>query len=870
MANDKRIARFVISLDEQGARIDEFARRANESMGRAGKGATGFQRVLQTGVGTALGFLTAKALPAMGRALTDALDRTSQVAALQNGFENLTAAQGLNADVMISKLRPAMRNLISDYDLMQQTNNALTLGIVQSEDQWANLSGAALKLGRAVGLDANRALESLSIGLGRQSKLVLDNLGVIVDAEGAYESYAEKLGKTASELTDAEKKQAFLDEATKKIIETADRAGEAQLTLGDRIDQAKTRMVNFGDALIRTINDSPAFQIAMDGIAQAIGGMDGILDTIVAKFQEHLPTAIIITLRAMDGLHKVAGIFEAAWASAITGIAHLWDLAIAGMAKGTALVLDGVRELFSRLRDKEAETFQERVYNDAAEETLQQYSNMLNDNVASALQNVRTRTDEWNDRMQAISDRTNSFTGFIDDLVEKVRNAGEASRQAAAAMGGGGGAGGGDGLASVIEDLKNRTLELDTSQRQYSEAVEKDLTPNVGAAAESAQEATIQFSDFTSAIRTGNQWIDQAIGMIFKLTDSLIGGGGLSFGFGKAGDSATSFFGKISGALGGLGGGLLGGGIGLAIGGIAALIGKIGGPSQAELDARSIYAGINAEIGKVLDSTQKATAAGRDWATTNLAVEKIYLATGRSAEEAAAMATRLVNSVRMTPQEAQAVADEMAAIYAEYQSTIEKAANDASAAQEKTADEAARVTEKAAEAITANYHAAYKKIEQDASLSADEQAKAIKELTDKYAIAMKNIEDESKRATDTAKKNIVDPLKAAAGEIQRTFDGLDLSRGLGRGLDFTVGRATEVDTAGIPHLANGGIVTRPTLAMLGEGGRPEAVLPLSGSGAALRLHVTGGDDSRTARFIRDMIRHGDVRITSGRRSETFD
>jgi hypothetical protein len=47
----------------------------------------------------------------------------------------------------------------------------------------------------------------------------------------------------------------------------------------------------------------------------------------------------------------------------------------------------------------------------------------------------------------------------------------------------------------------------------------------------------------------------------------------------------------------------------------------------------------------------------------------------------------------------------------------------------------------------------------------------------------------------------------------------------------------------IPMLAEGGIVTRPTLAMIGEGGGPEAVIPLSkmgGMGGNYTINVNGG------------------------------
>jgi hypothetical protein len=50
---------------------------------------------------------------------------------------------------------------------------------------------------------------------------------------------------------------------------------------------------------------------------------------------------------------------------------------------------------------------------------------------------------------------------------------------------------------------------------------------------------------------------------------------------------------------------------------------------------------------------------------------------------------------------------------------------------------------------------------------------------------------------------------------------------------------------GIPAMAEGGIVTKPTLALIGEGSGPEAVIPLSkmgnmGGGGDVNINVTGG------------------------------
>lgn len=74
---------------------------------------------------------------------------------------------------------------------------------------------------------------------------------------------------------------------------------------------------------------------------------------------------------------------------------------------------------------------------------------------------------------------------------------------------------------------------------------------------------------------------------------------------------------------------------------------------------------------------------------------------------------------------------------------------------------------------------------------------------------------------------------------------------------------------GLPFMATGGIVTRPTLAMIGEGGESEAVIPLSrlgdmtgGQGGSITINVPGGfvgNYDELATKIRDIIVTGQRR-----------
>ena len=82
------------------------------------------------------------------------------------------------------------------------------------------------------------------------------------------------------------------------------------------------------------------------------------------------------------------------------------------------------------------------------------------------------------------------------------------------------------------------------------------------------------------------------------------------------------------------------------------------------------------------------------------------------------------------------------------------------------------------------------------------------------------------------------------------------------GLPF--GKKFDVNPPDLPHipgLAEGGIVTKPTLAMIGEGRGPEAVIPLSklgsmgfGGGANITVNVNGGDPNSIVRALQQYVR----------------
>ena len=169
-----------------------------------------------------------------GATIVETTKKFADLQDLQRGFDNLGRSINSSSE-FLDKLRKATNGTVDDMELMKQANNAMMLGIVKSEDEMANLFDAAQRMGQALGKDTVSSIESLVTGMGRQSRLMLDNLGIIVKTEEAYINYARANNLSADSLTDFQKKQAFNQETLRQSGEILSKLGDEVLTTNQYI-----------------------------------------------------------------------------------------------------------------------------------------------------------------------------------------------------------------------------------------------------------------------------------------------------------------------------------------------------------------------------------------------------------------------------------------------------------------------------------------------------------------------------------------------------------------------------------------------------------------------------------------------------------
>ncbi|MDD5487172.1 MAG: hypothetical protein PHW65_06430 [Dehalococcoidales bacterium] len=239
----------------------------------------------------------------------------------KQAFENLASSVGMSSEKIIADLRKMSGETMSTAQIMEKASQAMILGI--DPTKLAKMMEISRASARAFGKDVGYMFESIAIGVGRQSKLILDNLGIIVSAGDAYEKYAKSIGKSAKELTEHERKQAFLNatlEAGERILQKIDTSTMTKL---EKMQKLKAQWEDFavkvGEALWHVFGFLQAFMnhlvtgiftvlefgsAAVKGFVQGItNALNGLLSIGIEFFQK----LMVPLIKFYDLLGKLPG-----------------------------------------------------------------------------------------------------------------------------------------------------------------------------------------------------------------------------------------------------------------------------------------------------------------------------------------------------------------------------------------------------------------------------------------------------------------------------------------------------------------------------------------------------------------------------------
>jgi len=185
-----------------------------------------------------------------------------------DAFEELARQAGGSADAILAAMKRASGGTVAETDLILAANRGILLGLGAQEEQWEQLTEVARFRARAMGISVTQAVNDIATAIGRESKMIADNLGIIWDMDAIMTDYAATLGKTAAELTQTERKHALMNETIRIGQEQIEEAGGIARTTADDMAELEAAISDLKTEL--AVGLAPAIADAASGITKFI------------------------------------------------------------------------------------------------------------------------------------------------------------------------------------------------------------------------------------------------------------------------------------------------------------------------------------------------------------------------------------------------------------------------------------------------------------------------------------------------------------------------------------------------------------------------------------------------------------------------
>jgi hypothetical protein len=199
-------------------------------------------------------------------------------AASERARFSLNALSDGHADEFIEAIQSASRNTVSEMDAMTIANKALQFGIVANAEEMGRLTEVAVALGRVMGTDATKAFDDLTTAGARQSKLIADNLGIIIDMNRVSTDAAVLMRQNASLTEDQARAQAFLNQIVAAGTTEQMQAILANQDAAETTERLSANMADLAERGGRAVAEF--FKPTIDGANAAAGGLLMYLDAM--------------------------------------------------------------------------------------------------------------------------------------------------------------------------------------------------------------------------------------------------------------------------------------------------------------------------------------------------------------------------------------------------------------------------------------------------------------------------------------------------------------------------------------------------------------------------------------------------------------
>jgi len=265
VANNTVTLTFKINSDGKLEQVAKQADKAAASTNRAGAAADKYSKK-QKGVAQA-GMNSTKAFSKMSNQLEGggglvaayaglaanifaltagfgALSRAAQATQLERGLVEMGKASGLAMHTLSTGLVEATGHAISLEEAMRSVALITSAGIDASRIE--EFGEVARKASVALGRDLQDSMNRLTRGVTKLEPELLDELGIMVRLDEATEKYAQSIGKSAGDLSNFEKRQAFLNATLEEGNKKFGALGDVDVNPFDKLSASLQNLAKSG------------------------------------------------------------------------------------------------------------------------------------------------------------------------------------------------------------------------------------------------------------------------------------------------------------------------------------------------------------------------------------------------------------------------------------------------------------------------------------------------------------------------------------------------------------------------------------------------------------------------------------------------
>lgn len=368
---------------------------------------------------------------------TLAVKQAVQLEPVKKSFDQLTKSVWQSSDKMLKSLKEASKWAVGEYDLMLSANRAMKLWVADNTEDMTDLMKIARLYGQQMGQDVTSSFNDIVTWLWRWSPMILDNLWIIIDSEKAYEQYAEKIWKSAKELTKQEKTQALVNATLEEWRKKLEEYGEPAQTMGERLSALKNNFqemaTRIGEALI------PVLEKVLEKITPIIEKVSNRIaenPELASKILLIWTAVAWVTFALSNILPVLTSVITLLWTTWTWFVGALWlvflwlnllESKIVSTDEQLAIYYQQVTDLNAAydawLISQEEYTLKmwelEQKISDTKEKS-QTFWQYLKDELDKTLKIMTFDTNEWKKAFQAFWTIVNTVGDFFDKLAEKI------------------------------------------------------------------------------------------------------------------------------------------------------------------------------------------------------------------------------------------------------------------------------------------------------------------------------------------------------------------------------------------------------------------------------------------------------------------